>query len=44
MILDKEELVIVKSITIEINIIFKIVPNPGFCFKGYHNIIQVYLQ
>ena len=27
-----------KSIIIEINIIFKIVPNPGFCFKGYQNI------
>ena len=23
--------------TIEISIIFKIVPNPGFCFNGYHN-------
>ena len=27
-----------KSIIIEIKIIFKIVPNPGFCFKGYQKI------
>ena len=32
-----------KSIIIEINTIFKIVPKPGFCFKGYHSIKTIKL-
>ena len=32
-----------KSIIIEINTIFKIVPKPGFCYKGYHSIKTIKL-